>query len=76
IPQTLLCGLFVPRDQLPDVLHAVSTVLPLSYAVDAVTEVAQGNGFGDGAGVDALVVIAFVFAALALGAATLKRRTA
>jgi ABC-2 type transport system permease protein len=76
IPQILLCGLFVPRDQLPDVLHAVSSVLPLSYAVDAVAQVAIGNGFGNGAGVDALVVVAFILGALALGAATLKRRTA
>lgn len=76
IPQLLLCGLLIPRDQLPDVLHAVSAVLPLSYAVDAVTEVAQGNGFGSGAGLDALIVIAFICGALGLGAATLKRRTA
>ncbi|WP_328329972.1 ABC transporter permease [Kribbella sp. NBC_00382] len=76
IPQILLCGLFIPRDQLPDVLHAVSSVLPLSYAVDAVSEVASGNGFGSGAGVDALIVLAFILGALALGAATLKRRTA
>jgi ABC-2 type transport system permease protein len=76
IPQILLCGLLVPRDQLPDVLHAVSSVLPLSYAVDAVAEVASGNGFGSGAGMDALVVVAFILGALGLGAATLKRRTA
>lgn len=76
IPQILLCGLLVPRDDLPDVLRAVSDVLPLSYAVDAVAGVAQGNGFGSGAGTDALVVIAFILGALALGAATLKRRTA
>ncbi|TDD30819.1 ABC transporter permease [Kribbella turkmenica] len=76
IPQILLCGLLVPRDQLPGVLHAVSDVLPLSYAVDAVSSVAQGNGFTSGAGVDALVVIAFILAALGLGAATLRRRTA
>jgi ABC-2 type transport system permease protein len=76
IPQILLCGLFVPRAQLPEVLHAVSNILPLSYAVDAVAGVAGGNGFGDGAGVDALIVVAFILAALGLGAATLKRRTA
>src|SRR5213076_869421 len=35
IPQILLCGLFVPRSALPDVLHGVSDVLPLSYATDA-----------------------------------------
>jgi ABC-2 type transport system permease protein len=76
IPQILLCGLLIPRDELPDVLHAISDVLPLSYAVDAVAGVAQGNGFGSGAGADALVVLAFIVGALALGAATLKRRTA
>ena len=35
LPQFLLCGLLVPRDDLPDVLERVSDVLPLSYAVDA-----------------------------------------
>jgi ABC-2 type transport system permease protein len=75
IPQLLLCGLLVPRDNLPDALHAVSAILPLSYAVDAVAGVAAGQGFGDGAGGDALVVLAFIVAALALGAATLRRRT-
>ena len=35
VPQMLLCGLLVPRDQLPPVLEAISNVLPLSYAVDA-----------------------------------------
>ncbi|MGW7679376.1 ABC transporter permease [Kribbella sp. NPDC054772] len=76
IPQLLLCGLFVPRDELPTVLHAISDVLPLSYAVDAVIGVAKGNGFGSGTGGDALVVVGFIVAALGLGAATLKRRTA
>jgi ABC-2 type transport system permease protein len=76
IPQLLLCGLLLPRDRLPGVLHAVSDILPLSYAVDAVVEVAKGNGFGSGAGVDALVVTAFIIGTLVIGAATLKRRTA
>jgi ABC-2 type transport system permease protein len=76
IPQLLLCGLLVPRDNLPDTLRAISDVLPLSYAVDAVAGVAAGNGFGEGAGTDALVVFAFIVGALGLGAATLRRRTA
>ncbi|WP_380050175.1 ABC transporter permease [Kribbella deserti] len=75
IPQLLLCGLLVPRDHLPAVLQAVSDVLPLSYAVDAVGGVAIGRGFGQGAGTDALVVLAFILAALAFAAATLRRRT-
>ncbi|RZT20857.1 ABC-2 type transport system permease protein [Kribbella sp. VKM Ac-2569] len=76
IPQILLCGLLVPRDQLPTVLHAISDVLPLSYAVDAVLGVAKGNGFTTATGGDTLVVLGFILAALGLGAATLKRRTA
>src|SRR6478609_904500 len=35
IPQILLCGLLVPRDQLPTWLEWISNVLPLSYAVNA-----------------------------------------
>ena len=42
-PQILLCGLFVPRDTLPTVLEAVSDVLPLSYAVDAMTHLTRGH---------------------------------
>lgn len=75
IPQILLCGLLVPRPMLPDVLRVVSDVLPLSYAVDAVAGVAADQGFGRGAGTDALVVLLFIVGALALGAATLRRRT-
>ncbi len=41
LPQFLLCGLLVPRDQLPTVLEAVSNVLPLSYAVDAMKEITR-----------------------------------
>ncbi len=81
IPQILLCGLFVPRDQMPGVLSAVSDVLPLSYAVDAMSSVAgaTGSAFGNvDAGVwgDIGIVVLFAVGALALGAATLRRRTA
>ncbi|HEX4976851.1 MAG TPA: ABC transporter permease [Nocardioides sp.] len=80
IPQILLCGLFVPRDAMPDVLHAISDLLPLSYAVDAMNGVSAVPGSALG-GVraevwtDIGVVAAFAVAALALGAATLRRRT-
>jgi len=76
IPQLLLCGLLVPREDLPTTLRLFSDILPLSYAVDAVAGVAAGQGFGEGAGTDALVVLAFICGALALGAVTLRRRTA
>ena len=75
IPQILLCGLFVPRDALPHVLHVISDCLPLSYAVDAMTHLVQQRGSAEVWG-DVGVVTAFAVAALALGAATLRRRTA
>ena len=81
IPQLLLCGLFVPREALPRVLEVVSDVLPLSYAVDAMTAVSTttSDGFGGVGGdvwSDIAVVLGFALAGLALGAATLRRRTA
>ena len=80
IPQILLCGLFIPRDQMPDVLEVISDLMPLSYAVDAMSSVATvtGSALGD---VEASVwgnvgvVAGFAVAGLALGAATLRRRT-
>ena len=75
LPQFLLCGLLTPRETLPDVLNAVSDVLPLSYAVDAMKSVTyDANATGDVLR-DVLVVAAFVVAALALGSGTLRRRT-
>jgi ABC-2 type transport system permease protein len=74
IPQILLCGLFVPRDQMPDVLHAISNVLPLSYATDAMQHLTTSAETAD-VWRDLAVVAAFAVAALALGAATLRRRT-
>jgi ABC-2 type transport system permease protein len=74
LPQILLCGLFVPRPALPELLEAISDVLPLSYAVDAMQELTRSTDpavWGDLA-----VVAGFVLGALALGAATLRRRTA
>ena len=74
IPQILLCGLFVPRDQLPRVLELVSDVLPLSYAVDAMQAVASSTATGE-VWQDVAVVAAYAVAALAFGALTLRRRT-
>jgi ABC-2 type transport system permease protein len=76
LPQVLLCGLFVPRSALPDVLHAVSAVLPLSYAVDAMREVQAAASWTDDLVVDVAVIAGSGLLALLLGAATLRRRTA
>lgn len=74
LPQILLCGLFVPREVMPGVLEAISDVLPLSYAVDAMTELVGAADTGE-VWADVAVVLGFALVALALGAATLRRRT-
>jgi ABC-2 type transport system permease protein len=75
IPQILLCGLLVARDRLPDVLNVTSDVLPLSYAVDAMQHLTRSSSTGE-VWADLGIVTAFVLGGLALGAATLRRRTA
>ena len=76
LPQFLLCGLLVPRDELPRVLHAISSVMPLSYAVDALRDVTTNAEVATSTWVDLGVVVGAVLLALGLGAATLRRRTA
>jgi ABC-2 type transport system permease protein len=76
LPQFLVCGLLVPREELPDVLRAISDVLPLSYAVDAMRTITTDASGATDVIRDLLIVLAFAVAALAAGAATLRRRTA
>ncbi len=75
VPQILLCGLFVPREVLPDVLNGLSDVLPLSYAVEAMQSVQRLSTLDSGFGLDIAVITGFIMAAITLGAATLRRRT-
>jgi ABC-2 type transport system permease protein len=73
-PQIILGGLFMPRDQMPDVLQTISDWLPLSYAIDTINAVAAGDEGGDVFG-PLLIVVAFAVGALVLASLTLKRRT-
>jgi ABC-2 type transport system permease protein len=75
IPQILLCGLFVARDAMPNVLGFISDLLPLSYAVDAMRGVARDTALS-GIWGDLGIVVAFAVAGLALGAVTLRRKSA
>lgn len=76
LPQLLLCGLFVPRGNMATGLHWVSDVLPLSYAVDAMTRLTTTSGVGGRLVLDLAVIAGAALLALGLGAATLRRRTA
>lgn len=76
LPQLLLCGLFAPRGTMQPVLSAVSDVLPMSYAVDAMDQVVHHAALTAGFVRDIAVVSGCALLVLALGAATLRRRTA
>ena len=76
LPQLLLCGLLVPREQLDPILNAVSDALPLSYAVDAMSSVTSQAGVASEVLIDLGIIAGCVALALALAAATLRRRTA
>jgi ABC-2 type transport system permease protein len=75
-PQLLLCGLFVDRDEMAGALHAVSWALPLTYAYDALARATRSGSLGGGMVVDVCVILGATLVALALGALTLRRRTA
>ena len=72
-PQFLLCGLLVPRDLMPPAAEAISNVLPLSYAVDAVKEVAQSPS--PTIWPEVLIILGFIVALLVLGILSLRRRS-
>jgi ABC-type multidrug transport system permease subunit len=74
-PQVLLGGIFLPRDQMPEALQAISDWLPLSYSIDALNLVKTDGDTGEVL-LDVLVVAAFAIGALVLAALTLRRRTA
>jgi ABC-2 type transport system permease protein len=75
LPQLLLCGLLVPRAQMGGFFHAVSDLLPMSYAVDGIHHLAVARGASGAALGDLAVVLAFAIGAILLGALTLRRRT-
>ena len=73
-PQIILGGLFMPRDQMPDALSAISDWLPLSHATDAINAVIAGEGGWD-VFRPLLIVVAFAVGCLVLASLTLRRRT-
>ena len=75
IPQLLLCGLVWPRDQMATALEMLSRVLPMTYAIDALREVATNAHATADLWRNLIVVVLAALIALALGAATLRRHT-
>jgi ABC-2 type transport system permease protein len=75
LPQWLLCGLFVPREQMAPALEWISRAMPLTYAVQALDHVATGPNLDWLVVRDLVVIGGCVVSALALGAGTLRRRS-
>lgn len=75
-PQLLVCGIVIPRDRMDAVLHGISDVMPMTYAIDAMQRITNAAGVGRDVVVDLVVVGLVAVASLTLGAATLRRRTA
>ncbi len=74
LPQILLCGLFVARDEMATWLQWISAVMPLTYAYDALAR-AAADTLDARFAADVAIVCGFIVLSLALGAATLRRRT-
>ena len=74
LPQILLCGLLVPREDMAPLLEVLSYALPLTYAYDALARATAGDT-GSRFALDVAVVCGCIVLALALGATTLRRRT-
>jgi ABC-2 type transport system permease protein len=75
LPQLLLCGLIAERDTMAAPLRWLSDVLPMTYAYDALHRVASSDAVDGRVLGDIGVVAGVTVLALALGAATLQRRT-
>ena len=75
LPQFFLCGLLVARDQMAGWLQAISDVLPLTYAIQALQEVGRSATATGTMWRDVGIVAGAALLALALAAATLRRRT-
>lgn len=73
LPQFLLCGLLVPRSQMAPALDTLAGILPMTYAYEALRDVASGDGAA--AARAAAVTLGFCLIGLGIGALTLRRRT-
>jgi ABC-2 type transport system permease protein len=74
MPQILLCGLFVARDQMAPVLQWLSDIFPVTYAVDAMKQVSLYSTWTSDLTRDLVIIGGCGIAALILGATTIRRQ--
>jgi ABC-2 type transport system permease protein len=75
LPQLLLCGIVAPTSSLPQPLKAISAVLPLTYAINAMQQLTIHASITGDVWRDVAILCGFTVTLLAGGAATLRRRT-
>ena len=75
VPQILLGGIFLPREDMPEVLYQISNWLPLSHSIEALNLVSTESDATEEILWQLLIVLAFALGALILAALTLRRRT-
>ncbi len=74
IPQFMLCGILVPRHGMLPALDAISTVMPMTYVVDAMARLSTSRHVDRWLSRDILIVTGCTLATLGLAAVTLRRR--
>ncbi|HSX05456.1 MAG TPA: ABC transporter permease [Candidatus Saccharimonadales bacterium] len=74
-PQLLMCGLFVPRENMARLLQLLSDVFPLTYSVHAMQEITQRASLSNTLVRDLLIVLGSALLALVLGSLTIRRAT-
>ena len=75
VPQFLLSGVLVPRDTMLRGLEIVSNVLPLSYVIDALQELAAQPELGDNYWKDVAILVLFIVGILVTAALSIPRQT-
>jgi ABC-2 type transport system permease protein len=73
-PQLLTCGLFVPREQMAKGLQWFADIMPMSYSVDAMKQIASHAAWTGALTRDLIVVVAFALGVLVLGSVTIRRQ--
>jgi ABC-2 type transport system permease protein len=75
LPQVFLCGVLWPVEQMPNYLQWLSTVLPLTYAVDGLRNIMlNGQNLID-VGFELEILVGFTILISTLAAVTLRRGT-
>lgn len=74
-PQIIVCGLFIPIAQLPDLLQSIAWWMPLTHLVEALNGVTKHAEVTEDMWRNLFVVCVFIVVALIFAGLTLRRKT-